>query len=159
MRFSGFLRLASAAVFLAAMSGCKGSDTTTAPGSLANVTMNAPGSAHSGQTFTVDVAATAVGVNGVHNGQVVITFPAPLTVTAVDASSGTSATFSPGPGATVTWTLGTLDSNSQSTLHVTTMGSLPSGSAAQTVMLQATLTATGISAGDATAQASVQLMP
>lgn len=138
---------------------CKGSDSTTAPGALANVTMNAPASVASGQPMTVDLAATAVGVANVQNGQVSVTLPAPLNVLSVDASSGTSATFSNGSGSTVSWTLGTLDANSQSTLHVTTSGTLPAGSQAQTLTLQATLTATGIPAGDATAQANVQLMP
>ena len=64
-----------------------------------------------------------------------------------------------GSGATVSWTLGVLDANTQSTLHVNVAGTLPSGSAAQSLTLQAVLTATGIGAGDATAQTSVQLMP
>jgi Domain of unknown function DUF11 len=139
-----------------ALAACNHTDTTTAPGALANVTINAPDSARSGQAFTVDLAATAVGVNNVQNGQVTVTLPSPLTATAVDASSGTSATIS---GATVTWTLGTLDSNSQSTLHVTTMGTLPPGGAAETLTIQAMLTATGNAPGDATASNSMQLMP
>ncbi|HTR04541.1 MAG TPA: hypothetical protein VMN82_15250 [Thermoanaerobaculia bacterium] len=156
LRFSFAALLAAS---LAALAACKGTDTTTAPGSLANVTLNAPGSASSGNPFVVDVAATAVGVSNVQNGMVMVTLPAPLAVTAVDASSGTSATFSNGAGATVTWTLGVLDSNSQSTLHVTTEGTLPAGSSAETLTLQASLTATGITAGSAVASANVQLTP
>ena len=158
MRVSRMLRFAIP-VLLMVVVGCKDSNTTTAPGALANVTINAPGTVASGQSFTIDLAATAVGVNNVQNGQVTVTLPAPLTVNSVDASSGTSATFSNGSGATVSWTVGVLDANTQSTLHVNVSGALPSGSAAQTLTLQAMLTATGIGAGDATAQTSVQLMP
>lgn len=159
MRVSRILRFAIPALLLVVVSACKDSDTTTAPGSLANVTINAPGSAASGQSFTIDLAATAVGVNNVQNGQVTVTLPSPLTVNSVDASNGTSASFSNGSGATVTWTLGVLDANSQSTLHVNVAGTLPSGASAQTLTLQAMLIGTGIPAGDATAQTSVQLMP
>ncbi len=156
MRLSRFLRFALPGILVAGLTACKGTDTTTAPGALANVTVNAPSTVNSGQSFTIDLAATAVGVNNVQNGMVTMALPSPLTATAVDASSGTSATFS---GGNVTWTLGTLDANSQSTLHVTVTGSLAPGSAAQTLTIQAVLTANGISAGQATAQANVQLNP
>lgn len=156
MRFPGISRIALVAAFVGALAGCHHSDTTTAPGALANVTVTGPSSVTSGQAFDVDVAATAVGVNNVQNGQVTVTVPSPLTITSTDASSGTSATVS---GSTVTWMLGTLDSNSQSTLHINVMGTLPPGSAAQTVTIQAQLTANGINPGEATAQTTVQLMP
>ena len=159
MNVSRILRFAIPALLLGVVSSCKDSDTATAPGALANVTMNAPSSAASGQSFVIDLAATAVGVSNVQNGQVTVTLPSPLSVVSLDASSGTSATFSNGSGASVSWTLGTLDANSQSTLHVTASGSLASGSPAQTLTLGAVLTATGIPAGDATAQTNVQLMP
>ena len=155
MRFP-LLRLAVPLIFAVGLTACKGSDTTTAPGSLANVTVNAPGSVNSGQSFTLDLAATAVGVNNVQNGLVTVTIPTPFVVNSVDASSGTNASTS---GGTVTWNLGTLDSNSQSTLHVNVTGTLPPGSSAQTVTFSAVLTATGIAAGDATAQTNVQLIP
>ncbi len=156
MRFPGISRLAIVVAFVGALAGCHHSDTTTAPGALANVTMTGPGTATSGQPFTLDVAATAVGVNNVQNGMVTVTVPAPLTVTGVTFSSGTNATVS---GSTVTWNLGTLDSNSQSTLHITAVGSLAPGSAPQSVVAQAVLTATGINAGDATASTTVQINP
>ena len=159
MKVSRFLRFAIPVLLMVVVAGCKDSETTTAPGALANVTINAPGMVSSGQSFTIDLAATAVGVNNVQNGQVTVTLPSPLTVSSVDAPSGTNATFSNGTGATITWTLGVMDANTQSTLHANVAGNLPSGSAAQTLTLQAVLTATGIGAGDATAQASVQLMP
>lgn len=159
MKVSRILRFAIPALFLVVVSACKDSDTATAPGVLANVTLNAPSSASSGQSFVIDLAATAVGVNNVQNGQVTVTLPSPLTVVSLDASSGTSATFSNGSGSSVSWTLGTLDANSQSTLHVTASGTLTTGSSAQTLTLGAVLTATGIPAGDATAQTNLQLMP
>jgi hypothetical protein len=121
---------------------------------LASITVTAPATAKSGQSFTIDVNATKVGVQGVHNGMVTVTIPAPLTVTAVDPSAGTTATFTSG---SVSWNLGTLDSNSNSTLHITVVGTLPSGSTGQMLTVQASLMADGIRAGDAVAQDTVQL--
>jgi hypothetical protein len=135
---------------------CSKSDTTTAPGAIATVTLNAPDTATSGQNFDVTVDATAVGVNNVHNGLVQVSVPAPLTVQAASPSSGTTASFTTG---SATWNLGTLDSNSNSSLHLTVMGVLPSGSTGQTVTLTATMTGDGINAGDAVASDSVQLNP
>src|SRR5262249_50874763 len=99
---------------------------------------------------------TNIGVQGIHNGQVIVTVPAPLTISSVNASAGTQAAFS---GNTITWMLNTLDSNSQSTLHVQLVGTLPAGSQAMSLTLQASLTADGIRAGDAVATATIQLMP
>ena len=102
----------------------------------------------------------AIGINNVHNGRVEVTLPAPLQVQSADASGGTSATFSnSSAGATVSWVLNTLDSFSQSRLHVQTMGMLPAGSGAQTLTVRASLTGDGIRAGDAVANDSLQLMP
>jgi len=156
MRLPGIFRIVLIAALAGFLAACHHSDTTTAPGSLANVTVTGPNSVTSGQSFDVDVAATAVGINNVQNGMVTVTVPAPLTILSTNASSGTSATAS---GNTVTWNLGTLDANSQSTLHVNLMGTLPAGSNAQSVAIQAQLTATGINAGDATASATVQINP
>jgi len=156
MRVPRFLRFAAPAILVAGFLACKGSDTTTGTGSLANVTINGPSSATSGQSITLDLAATAVGVNNVQNGMVTVAVPSPFVVNSVDASSGTSATFSSGA---VTWTLGTLDANSQSTLHVNVTETLPAGSAAQSTTFHATLTGNGINAGDAVADATVQLNP
>jgi len=156
MRSSRIFRLAVPAIVAMSWIACHNSDTTTAPGSLANVTVTAPGSSGSGQSFTVNVAATAVGINTVQNAVVTVMIPAQCTVTSLDAASGTSATNN---GGTVTWTIGSLDSNSQSQLHIAVTGTLPAGSGAQTVTFQATLTANGISAGSAVASASVQINP
>ena len=158
MTFPKLARLGVPALLLIGMLACR-DDTTTAPGALANVTLDAPESARSGETFTVDVSAVSVGINNVHNGRVEVTLPAPLMVVSVGPSSGTTATFSNGSGASVSWILGSLDSNSQSRLHITTTGTLPGGSAAQTLTLRAVLTADGIGAGDAVTQKSMQLMP
>jgi hypothetical protein len=152
-------RLSIPAVLLLSLVACKDSSTTTAPGALANVTINAPDSARSGQSFLIDVNAVNVGINNIHNGRVDVTLPAPLIVNSAEASAGTSATFVNGAGATVTWLLNTLDSNSQSRLHITATGALPSGSAAQMLTLRASMTADGIRAGDAVATHTVQLMP
>jgi hypothetical protein len=156
MRCSRFLRFAVPAILAASWIACHNSDTTTAPGSLANVTVTGPGSATSGQSFTMNVAATAVGINSLQNAVVTVTIPSQCAVTNLDASGGTSATTS---GGTVTWTVGSLSSNSQSQLHIAVTGTLPPGSGAQTVTFQATLTATGIPAGSAVASASVQINP
>jgi len=159
MRIPGISRIALAALiaaFAGSLAACHHSDTTTAPGALANVTVTGPSSVTSGQSFDLDVAATAVGVTNVQNGVVTVTVPAPLTVTSTNASSGTSATVS---GSTVTWNLGTLDANSQSTLHINVMPTLPAGSSAQSVTVQAQLTGNSINPGDATASTTVQVNP
>jgi len=154
-RVAGSLFLAA---LLLGVGSCR-DDSTTAPGALANVMFDAPDTAKSGQSIQVDVSAVSVGINNVHNGRVDVTLPSPLVVDSVEASSGTSATFSNGSGATVTWILGTLDSNSQSRLHIHTTGTLPSGTASMSLTLRASLTADGIHAGDAVAEKTIQLMP
>ena len=104
--------------------------------------------------------ASNVGVQGIHNGSVTVSLPAPLRVHSVEPSPGTQATFSNGGvGATVTWTLNTLDSNTQSTLRINTTGTLLPGQPAQTLRIQGSMTADGIQAGDAMAFDDVQLMP
>lgn len=157
-RTAGFA--VSTALFLALAfsgSGCR-DDTTTAPGAIANVTFESPDSAHSGESVLVDVRAVNVGINNVHNGRVDVTLPSPLHVDSVDASDG-SATFSNGAGgAIVTWMLGTLDSNSQSRLHIHVTGTLP-GSLGMSLTMRASLTADGVHAGDAVAEKTLVLMP
>src|SRR6516165_3198421 len=96
MRSSRFFPLAIPAILAMSWIACHNSDTTTAPGSLANVTVTGPGSAGSGQSFTMNVAATAVGINTVQNAAVTVMIPAQCTITSLDASGGTSATQSGG---------------------------------------------------------------
>jgi len=143
-------------LLLGAALGCEDNKVTTAPGAVASVMFNAPDSVKSGQSFDMDVNALNVGVNGIHNGRVQVTVPAPLSVLSAEASPGTTATFST---STVSWNLGTLDSNSQSRLHVGLVGTLPGGSAAQSLTVNALLTADGINPGDAVAHATIQLTP
>ncbi|HEY2796339.1 MAG TPA: hypothetical protein VGK26_00495 [Thermoanaerobaculia bacterium] len=146
----------AAPCLLIGLVSCSKSDTTTAPGAIATVTVNAPDTATSGQNFDVTVDATAVGVNNVKNGLVTVTVPAPLMVQAASPSSGTTASFTTG---SATWNLGTLDSNSNSALHLTLMGTLPAGSTGQSVTITASMTADGINPGDAVASDSVQVNP
>lgn len=147
------------AIFLMALVGCHDRETSTAPGALANVRVDAPDSARSGETFMIDVSAVTVGINNVRNGHVQVTLPSPLLVLSAEASSGTAATFSNGTGAAVSWDLNTLDSNSQSRLHIRAAGVLPAGSAAQSLTIRASMTADGVHSGDAVAQDTVQLLP
>ena len=152
-------RLGLPLALLLGLLACNESDTTTAPGAIASVTLDAPDSVRSGQSFTIDVGALNVGVNNVKNGRVEVTLPAPLLVSSVGPSPGTTATFANGSGATVSWILNTLDSNTQSTLRIDATGTLPGGSAAQNLTLRAVMTADGIRAGDAVATDTMQLMP
>jgi hypothetical protein len=85
-----------------------------------------------------------------------VTVAAPLTITAVNADAGSSATFS---GNTATWQLNTLDSNTQSELTVQTAGTLAPGAPNLPVAIQAQLTADGITAGESVADDTVTLMP
>ena len=156
LRFAGYT---SALVLTLGLLACEDSKTTTAPGALASITFNAPNSVTSGQGFTVDVSALNVGINNVHNARVDITLPAPLTVISVEASPGTSATFSNGSGSSVGWAVGSLDSNSQARVHISAMGVLPPGAAAMSLSLSAMLTADGVRPGDAVAHATIQLTP
>ena len=159
MKFSRSIRLASTAALLAGAFACsKSSDVTGAVNALGRVSVSAPDNATSGASFDVAVTALNVGVQGIHNSMVQVTLPGPLTVSAVNASPGTTATFTAGPGATVTWNTSTIDANTQSTLHITTVGTLSAGSAV-TVRIQASLTADGINPGDAVAFKDVQINP
>ncbi len=161
-------RIARLAIFPAlalailGLTGCDdNNDISGSGGALATMMVDAPDSAVSGQPFDIAIRTNAIGIENIHNGRVQVTLPAPLSVTAVSASPGTSATFAntTGGGAQVTWELNTLDSNTQSTLHITTTGALAPGEAARSVTVQAVMTADGISAGDVDAQDALQLMP
>jgi len=148
-----------AALLAGAFACSKSSDVTGAVNALGRISVSGPDSVASGAPFTVDLSALNVGVQGIHNTMVQVTLPGPLTVNSADASPGTTATFTAGPGATVTWNVGTIDANTQSTLHIGAVGNLPAGSAAVTVRIQAQMTADGINPGDATAFKDVQITP
>jgi len=157
------LRIPCLAIGLAALVGVgachDNSDTTTGNLSVVRLTVDAPDTAKSGTNFGVEVRALNIGVAGIHNGHVKVTLPSPLTVISVQAPSDTSATFSNGAsGGTVDWNLGTLDSNSQSKLEITTMGLLGPTEATKRLTVLATMTAQGINAGDAVAQDDVTLV-
>jgi hypothetical protein len=161
MKNSRILRLAAALLSLVAVGACSdNSDTTTGNLSVVRLTVDAPDTAKSGSNFGVQVHALNVGVAGIHDGHSTVTLPSPLTVISVQAPSGTSATFSNGvSGGTVDWNLGTLDSNSESTLDITTMGLLSPSEATRKLTVVATMTADGVKPGDAVAQDDVTLMP
>ncbi len=161
MKYFRNLCLAAGLLGTLAVGACSdNSDTTTANLSVVRLTVDAPDTAKSGASFGIQVRALNVGVAGVHDGQLTVTLPAPLTVISVQAPVGTSATFSNGAsGATVTWSLGTLDSNSQALLDITTMGLLSPSEASRMLTVSATMTADGLKPGDAVAQDDVTLTP
>ena len=134
-------------------------DVTAANQSLVRVSVDAPNTAQSGASFGVQVRALNVGVAGIHDGRMTVTLPSPLTVLSVDASSGTSATFTNGiSGGTVQWVVGTLDSNSQAKIDITTMGVLGATEGTKRLTVVASMTAQGIHPGDAVAQDDVTLI-
>jgi hypothetical protein len=152
------LTLLLAAALSAASCG-DNTDVTAANQSLVRVSVDAPDTARSGSSFGVQVRALNVGVAGIHDGHVTIILPSPLTVIAVDASAGTTATFTNGiAGGTVQWDLHTLDSNAQSKIDITTMGVLGVTEGAKRLTVVASMTAQGINPGDAIAQDDVTLV-
>jgi hypothetical protein len=155
------IRFAIPAALLLSFGACSDDDTVTSSrGALVRIAVDAPAAARSGENFGVRIEAQNVGVTNVHDGRVQVTLPAPLTVTGVDASAGTSATFTNGPAvATVSWTLNTLDSNSQSILTVRAVGALPAGQPARRLTIEASMTGEGIRAGDAVARDDMDLTP
>jgi hypothetical protein len=124
------------------------SDVAGSRGALAVINVDAPSFAQSGVEFELEVDATNVGVNNIRDGRVAITFESPLTPRSVEASAGTSASIS---GNQVSWDLGTLDSNSQSRLHVRVLATLAAGESSRSARIRAELTGQGILAGEAVA--------
>jgi len=161
MRDWRILFLAVGIVGLVGVGGCHDdSDTTTGNLSVVRLTVDAPETAKSGTNFGVQVRALNVGLAGVHSGHVTVTLPSPLTVISVQAPSDSSAAFFNGAlGGTVEWNLGTLDSNSESKLEITTMGLLSPSEATKKLTVLATMTADGVKPGDAVAQDDVTLTP
>jgi hypothetical protein len=161
MKYFRILCLAAGLLGLVAGGACSdNSDTTTANLSVLRLTVDAPDTVKSGTSFGVEVRALNVGVAGVHDGHMTVMLPSPLTVISVQAPGGTTATFTNGAsGGTVDWSLGTLDSNSQAKLEITTVGLLSPSEATRRLTVVATMTAQGINAGDAVAQDDVVLTP
>ena len=160
MLFSRWIRISILALPLAGIVACNDNDDVTGTGgALAQLAVDVPDTVRSDVPFDAGASATAVGVTNVRNGVVTITLPAPIQITGVDSSAGTSATFSNGSGATVTWTLNTLDSNTQSNVTIHATATLPPGSPAQNLTAQATMTADGISPGELVATDNFDLEP
>jgi hypothetical protein len=152
------LTLLLAATLSAASCG-DNTDVTAANQSLVRVSVDAPDTAKSGSSFGVQARALNVGVAGIHDSHVTIILPSPLTVIAVAASAGTTATFTNGiAGGTVQWDLRTLDSNVQSKIDITTMGVLGVAEGTKRLTVVASMTAQGINPGDAIAQDDVTLV-
>jgi len=135
------------------------SDVTGANKSLVRLSVDAPDTAKSGNPFGIQIRALNIGIAGVHNCHIGVTIPSPLAVVSVSAPSGTSATFSNGAaGGRVEWDFGTLDSNSESKLDITVMGTLGPTDAAKKLTVVAQMTAQGINPGEAVAQDDVTLI-
>ena len=147
-------------VSVLAVFACHDGDVTGTGGALARLEIQMPDTVHSGVGFDAGASAAYVGVEGVHDGVVTITLPAPLRISDVTASPGTSASFSnSGVGAIVTWDLHTLDSNTRSTITIYATASLPSGAAEQILTAQASMVADGIHFGELVANDSFVLAP
>jgi hypothetical protein len=159
MRASRWFRMALLPLVVAGFTACNNDDVSGTGGALARLEMDMPDTVRSGVPFDAGASAAAVGVENVHDGVVTVTLPAPLRVTDVTASPGTSATFSNVGLATVTWTLHTLDSNTRSTITIYATGTLPPGAGEQLLTAQAAMTADGISLGELVANDSFVLAP
>ncbi len=157
MRISRWVRLSLLALPLAGLVACNNNDDVTGTGgALATLAVDVPDTVQSGVPFDMSVSTTAVGVEGVHDGVVTATLPAPLQINNVDASPGTSATFS---DSTVTWTLNTLDSNTNSHVTINAVGTLAPGAPSQNLTAQASMVADGINNGELVASDNFVLAP
>jgi uncharacterized protein YfaS (alpha-2-macroglobulin family) len=157
MRLSRGLRLLAFALPLAGLVACSNNDDVTGSGgALATLAVDVPDTVHSGVPFDMTVSTTAVGVENVHNGVVTVTLPAGIQINTVTADAGTSETHT---ASTVTWTLNTLDSNTNSHVAINAVGTLAAGSASQTLTAQASMVADGINNGELTASDNFILAP
>jgi len=161
MRLSRGIRLSLLALPLAGLLACTNNDDVTGTGgALATLAVDVPDTVHSGVSFDISVSTTAIGVEGVHDGVVTATLPPPLQINNVTASPGTSATFSNGGGgSTVTWTLNTLDSNTNSHVTINAVGTLASAAPSQNLTAQASMVADGINNGELVALDNFVLAP
>ena len=161
MKMRKLLRLVLPVALVLGFVGCDDDDDVTGSGqSLARVSVDAPDSARSGEEFDLRITAENIGISGIRDGRVDITLPLPLLVVGLSPSAGTNATFSNGlTGGRVTWDLGTLDSNSQSRLTIRAAGILPAGQGSTRVTIEASLSAQGISPGEAVARDDMTINP
>jgi hypothetical protein len=157
MRAFRWIRIAILPLTIAGSVACNNDDVSGTGGALAQLEMDMPDTVNSGVPFDAGASATAIGVENVHDGVVTITLPAPLRITGVTASPGTSATFSNAGMATVTWTLHTLDSNTRSTITIYATAALPPGADDQLLTAQASMVADGIGFGELVANDSFVL--
>lgn len=153
-----FAIAAAALAILTFASACNddNDDVAGSRGSLAVIDVDAPSFAQSGVEFGVEINAASIGVSNVLDGRVIVAFEAPLVPRSLDASAGTSASIS---GNSVTWDLGTLDSNTRSRLQVRTLATLAPGEASRSARIRAELTARGIGSGEAVATDFVTVTP
>jgi hypothetical protein len=134
---------------------CHNNDVTGANGALARVAVDAPDSGTSGQNFNIQVTAQALGVQNIKNTVVTVTVPAPLSI--VNVTTDDPQTTTSTSGNTVTWTIGTLDSNTQSELTLTVNGTTSTQMTGLVVSAQ--MVGSGINAGDAVATDTFNLNP
>ena len=157
MRASRWIRIALIPCAIAAAIACSNDDVTGTGGALAQLEMDMPDTVTAGVPFAFGASAAAIGVENVHDGVVTITLPAPIRITGVNASPGTSATFSNVGSGSVTWTLHTLDSNTRSTITIHGTATLPPGIGDQLLTAQASMVADGIAFGELVANDSFVL--
>jgi hypothetical protein len=145
---------------LVGISACHdNAEVTSANLSLVRLMVDVPDVVKSGAEFGAQVRAMNVGLAGVHEGHVTVKLPAPLMILSISAPKGSSATFSNGiSGGTVEWDLGSLDSNSQEKLDITTKGFLSPTEGTRRLTVVASMVADGIKPGDAAAQDDVTLV-
>ena len=103
MRASRWFPMALFPLIVAGFAACNNDDVSGTGGALARLEMDMPDTVRSGAPFDAGASAAAVDEN-VHDGVVTVTLPAPLRITDVTASPGTTAMFSNVGLATVTWT-------------------------------------------------------
>ena len=160
MRKPRVFRLAFGLAALVPLLACHdNAEVTTANLSIVRLMVDVPDFVKSGAQFGAQVRALNVGLAGVHESHVTVKLPAPLTILSVSAPKGSSATFTNTlSGGTVTWDIGSLDSNSQEKLDIQTMGVLPPTESTRRLTVVASMVADGIKPGDAAAQDDVTLV-
>jgi hypothetical protein len=139
----------AAVAIVASTTACNDvNDVAGSRGALGIINLDAPSFAQSGVEFTVEIEAGNLGVSNLRDSRVEVTFESPLVPVAADGSAGTNVDVSDDR---VFWDLGTLDSNTRSTLEVRTVATLGTSESSRSARIRAQLTARGISPGDAVA--------
>ena len=151
---------AAAALALSAGIACNNNDHGTTPtgGSLAQVELGAPtGPVASGAAFNIDVKGRNLGFSVLHGAVVHVVLAPPIVVDSAEVTSGGgSVTFANGPnGATVDYSMGTIDKNSQSTGTIHAHAALAAGTNNVSATVTAGLTSDEVHAGDAVASVTI----